>query len=170
MVITLPEIVKVGTKDREYTTLIKAIKDEFPDSIDECIPLLHPFFKIKMHFSVIFQDGLELIVYHDSDLRSRMVIPQTLRNKVKHMLHSDHRRDLIRVKQRVQQHVYWPNMMSDLKAFIEQCEYCQINMPSHPKEPLIPSEAPTYPFQQVAADYFNVSNHSYFLYVDRYLG
>ena len=46
--------------------------------------------------------------------------------------------------------------MPHLKSFIEQCEYCQIHMPSHPKEPLIPTEAPLYPFQMVAADYFEV--------------
>ena len=61
-------------------------------------------------------------------------------------------------------------MTSDLKFFIEQCVYCQVNMPSHPEEPLIPSDPPTYPFQKVAADYSKVKNHSYFVYMDRYSG
>ena len=43
---------------------------------------------------------------------------------------------------------------------------------SHPKEPLIPTEAPLYPFQMVAADYFEVGTrtHHYLVYVDRYSG
>ena len=98
MAITLPKIVKAGANSREYTTHMKAIKEGFCDSINECIPLLLPFFKVRMKFSVIFQDRLELIIYHDSYQRSQMVIPRTPRNKVKHVLHSDHRRDLIRVK------------------------------------------------------------------------
>ena len=48
--------------------------------------------------------------------------------------------------------------------------YCQVNMPSHPKEPLIPTPSPTYSFQQVAYDYFEVKGHSYLVYADRYLG
>ena len=45
-------------------------------------------------------------------------------------------------------------------------------MPSHPKEPLIPTEAPLYPSQMVAADYFEVGTrtHHYLVYVDRYSG
>ena len=60
-------------------------------------------------------------------------------------------------------------MTSDLKFFIEQCVYCQVNMPSHPKELLILSDPTAYPFQQVAADYFEVKNHSYLVYVGIYL-
>ena len=66
--------------------------------------------------------------------------------------------------------MYWPNVTKDLKFFIKQCMYCQVNMPSHPKEPLIPSDPPAYPFQKVAANYFGVKNHSYLVYVDRYTG
>ena len=53
-----------------------------------------------------------------------------------------------------------PNMTAELKALIDQCEYC-------PKEPLIPSRAPTYPFQQVPTNYFEVNNHSYLVYVNQ---
>ena len=61
-------------------------------------------------------------------------------------------------------------MAAELKSFIEQCEYCQIHMPSQQKEPLIPTKAPEYPFQMVAADYFEVEGHHYLVYVDRYTG
>ena len=104
---------------------------------------------------------LESVVYHDSDLRSRMLVPKVLRN---------HRRDLTRVKRRAQEHVYWPNMSAELKTFIDQCVHCQVNMPSHTWEPLVPTQAPVYPFQMVAADYFEVKQHSYLVYVDRYSG
>ena len=61
-------------------------------------------------------------------------------------------------------------MNSNLKSYIEQCVHCQIHMPSHPKKPLMPTEAPIYPFQKVAADYFEVKGHHYLVYVDRYSG
>merc|ERR1712239_43108 len=34
----------------------------------------------------------------------------------------------------------------------------------------IPSPSPDYPFQQVAADFFDVKGHAYLVYVDRYSG
>ena len=46
----------------------------------------------------------------------------------------------------------------------------QVHMPSHPKEPLLPTECPIYPFQKVCADYFEVKDHHYLVYVDRYSG
>ena len=58
--------------------------------------------------------------HNDSDLKTRLVIPKTLRNQVKKILHKDHRQDLTRVKKRAQEHVYWPMMNSDLKSFMLQ--------------------------------------------------
>ena len=92
--------------DKEYTVLINAIKDGFPEKIDECTSILHPFFKCKLNFSVLSQDTKKFLIYHDSDLRSQMVVPKLLWNKLNHVLHANHRRDLVRVKQRAQQHVY----------------------------------------------------------------
>ena len=99
-----------------------------------------------------------------------MLVPKPLRNRVKQILHADHRWDLTRVKRRAQEHVYWPNMSAGLKTFIDQCVHCQVNMPSHTREPLIPTQAPVYPFQMVAADYFEVKKHSYLVDVDLYSG
>ncbi len=78
---------------------------------------------------------MEVLVYHDSDMRTRLVILRTLRQRVKAILHVDHRRDLVRVKKRALEHVYWPRMSEDLKSFIDQCQFCQVHAPSHPKEP-----------------------------------
>ena len=45
-----------------------------------------------------------------------MVIPKGLKNKVKKILHADHRRNLTRAKKRAQEHVFWPSM----NAFFKQ--------------------------------------------------
>ena len=138
--------------------------------MEECIPLIQPYHKNRHNITVVKEGDNEVLVYFDSNSRSRLIKPKALRNRVKQILHADHRQDLTRVKTRAQEHVYWPHMSSNLKSFIKQCVFCQINMPSHPKEPLIPTETPSYPFQMVAADYFEVKAHSYLVYVDRYTG
>ena len=168
--VTIPELVKEGAKDDQYQAVMKAVKEGFPEKVEECSQLIQPFYKIRRNVSVVCQDDMEFLVYHDSDMRTRLVIPKLLRSRVKMILHADHRRDLARVKMRAQEHVFWPGMSVDLKSYIDQCVQCQVNMPSHQKEPLIPTAAPIYPFQMVAADFFEVQNYHYLVYVDRYSG
>ena len=170
MAVTWDKIVRAGAKDNEYLVVKKAILEGFPEKPEECIPLIQPFYKNRLNQSVVVEDQLEVVVYHDSNLRLRMLIPKPLRNRVYQILHTDHRRDLTRVKRRAQEHVYWPNMAAELKTFIYQCVHCQVNMPSHVREPLVPTKAPVYSFQIVACDYFEVDQHSYMVYVDRYRG
>ena len=154
--VTIPELVHEGAKEKQYKAVMKAVKEGFPDRAEECTQLIQPFFKIRLNILVVCQDDMEFLVYHNSDMRTRLVVPKSLRNRVKMILHADHRRDPSRVKKRVQEYVFWPEMSKDLKSYIDQCKHCQIHMPSHPKEPLIPTEAPLNPFQKVAADFFEV--------------
>ena len=91
MAITWDEIVRASAQDREYSAVKKAILEGFPEKLEECIPLIQPFYKNRRNLSVVVKDKLEVVVYHDSDLRSRMLIPKPLRNRVKQILHADHR-------------------------------------------------------------------------------
>ena len=119
MAVTWEEIVRAREKNGDYMAVKKAVLDGFPEKLEECIPLIQPFHKNRLNLSMVVEDKLEVVVYYDSDLRSRMLIPKSLRNQVKHILHADHRRDLTRVKRRAQEHMYWPTMMADLKQFID---------------------------------------------------
>ena len=139
----------------------KAVLEGFPKEVEDCTPLLLPYHKNRRNITVVVEDENEVLVYYDSESRSRLIIPRPLRNRVKQVLHANHRRDLVRVKARAQEPAYWPNIVSDLKLFIDQCTQFQIGMPSHPKEPLVPSPPPDYPFQKVASDFFDVKGHAY---------
>ena len=139
MAVTMEEIARVGKEDKEYTALKKAVLDGFPEKLEDCIPLIQPYHKNRHDITVVKEYNNEILVYFDSASRSRLIIPKALRNQVKQVLHTDHRRDLTCVKARAQEYMYWPTMVSDLKSFMEQCMFCQVNMPSHPKEPLVPT-------------------------------
>ena len=91
MAITWEEIIKASEKDAEYMAVKKAVLDGFPEKLEECIPLIQAYHKNRLNLSVVVEDKLEVIVYYDSDHRSRMLIPKSLRNRVKHILHADHR-------------------------------------------------------------------------------
>ena len=170
--VTIPELAQEGAKDPQYTAVLEAIKSDkgFPEKEEECPQNIVPFFQVRRSISIITQDELEVLTFTDCKGRTRLVVPKSLRGRVKAILHADHRRDLAQVRMRAEQHMYWPRMFEDLKSFIEQCKFCQIHAPSHQKEPLQPTKAPEYPFQQVAADFFEVKSFSYLVYVDRYSG
>merc|ERR1712082_28712 len=98
MAITITEIAKVGKEDKVYTALKKAVLEGFPEKLEDCIPLIQPYHKNRYNITVVKEDNNEVLVYFDSALRSRLIIPKALRNRVKHVLHADHRRDLTCVK------------------------------------------------------------------------
>lgn len=169
-VVTLEDIARSGKADPEYSALTEAIVGGFPEKKEECQPILAPFLKDSKRLTIVKEGNTEVVVFHDSEARQRIFVPRELRSRIKRNIHSDHRRDLVRVKQKAEQHVYWPNMGNELRSYIEQCNFCQVNRPSLQKEPLTQSPAPEYPFQHVAADYFEVAGHHYLVYVDRYSG
>ena len=71
---------------------------------------------------------------------------------------------------RARQSIYWPGIERDINNHIKACQQCREVVPSYLKEPLIPSPISEYPFQQVAADLFEINGNKYLAYVDRLTG
>ena len=90
--VTIEEVVRAGLKDPEYTALKAAIQQGFPEKKEECPPILTPYYNHRINITVVSQNDQEFLVFNDSKLKSRMIIPKALRNKVKKILHADHRR------------------------------------------------------------------------------
>ena len=63
---------------------------------------------------MVSNNDMELLVFYDSKVRLRLIIPKSLRNRIKKILHEDHRKDLTRINMRARKHVYWPKMASCL--------------------------------------------------------
>lgn len=74
------------------------------------------------------------------------------------------------MKNRAAASVYWPGLNRDISNYRNNCRTCNANGPSLPKEPLIQSSAPEWPFQNVCGDYFFLEAHSYLVVVDQYSG
>ena len=63
--------------------------------------------------------------------------------------------------------VWWPGITTGIKNLIYRCREC-IEHSIQPREPLIPSPLPTYPWQKVGADLFELKGANYLLVVDYY--
>ena len=81
MAVTWEEIVKAGESDKEYSAVKKAVLEGFPEKLEDCIPLIQAFHKNRHNLSVVVEDKLEVVVYHNSDLRTRMLIPKFLQEQ-----------------------------------------------------------------------------------------
>ena len=71
---------------------------------------------------------------------------------------------------RARQSVYWPGMDRDIQQHASDCRDCRGIAPSPPPEPLIMTDPPEYPFQQVVADLFEKEGYQYLAYADRLTG
>ena len=99
--------------------------------------------------------------------RERIFVPVNLRKKVLATLHSSHQGETGMLL-RAERDVFWPGMAQDIKKMRAQCNTCNIYAPSQPSMPPIQPEVPTYPFQHICSDYFQLHGIEFCVVVDRF--
>ena len=93
-----------------------------------------------------------------------IVIPRPLRKEVMTKIHLGHQ-GIVRCRVHAATSVWWPGSARDMEEFIQSCPECQKNMPPS-KEPLLPTELPTHPWERVASDLFVLGISNYLLVAD----
>ena len=76
------------------------------------------------------------IIYHN-----RLVIPSSLWSEVLERIHDGHQ-GVTRCRERANMSVWWPGISRDIQSKVSGCEFCQDNLPSQRKEPLITMPLP----------------------------
>ena len=64
--------------------------------------------------------------------------------------------------------VYWPNINADIEQMCKQCNLCQQHQSQNKRQPMLPYEIPTKPWQHIATDIFQIRDKFYLLTVDLY--
>ncbi|UYV65559.1 K02A2.6-like, partial [Cordylochernes scorpioides] len=62
--------------------------------------------------------------------------------------------------------IYWPGMNKEIEELINNCSICQQTSRENFKEPMLPHQAPEYPWQKVGIDIFQIESSKYLLIVD----
>ena len=107
----------------------------------------------------------ELTVYKDLLLhRSCIVVPKCLQHITIAKIHEGHQ-GILRCQTRARSSVWWPRIQHDISNMIKQCPTC-VKKSTPPKEPLIPTELPLYPWQKIATDLFVLKSVNYLVVVD----
>ena len=161
-VIALDRLKNVCSADNEYKLLAETVQQGFPSSRQGTIPDLRTYWEMGQQSRL---STLGPIVLMDK----RLIIPKLLRKPILQSLHSAHQ-GCIGMKARANQAVYWPGLNSSIKNFRMSCVTCISIAPSQPKEPMIMSPPPAYPYQEICGDYFELEGRAYLTIVDRYSG
>ncbi|UYV70568.1 K02A2.6-like, partial [Cordylochernes scorpioides] len=96
---------------------------------------------------------------------NKLLIPKTQRNDILKILHASHQgiNNTIALAKRS---IYWPGMNKEIEELINNCSICQQTSRANLKEPMLPHQAPDYPWQKVGIDIFQIESLKYLLIVD----
>lgn len=144
--------------DEEYQLVCQHVATGFPANRNLMDPRVRNFWSVRNRLSLT---GSILM------MDDRLVIPKALRRRIVNNLHSAHQ-GITSMLNRASQSLYWPGMVADIRNRRLNCERCNELASSQPKEPIILTDPPVYPFQKICADYFSLGQHSYLTVVDRF--
>ena len=99
----------------------------------------------------------------------RIVIPEGLRKQILSILHAAHQ-GVSGMLSRTCSAVYWPKLYEDIRKTRDSCGTCNSTAPSHSNMPPVTPDTPSYPFQHISTDYFQLNNQHFCVIVDRYSG
>ncbi|PIK37700.1 hypothetical protein BSL78_25470 [Apostichopus japonicus] len=97
---------------------------------------------------------------------SRIIIPSSLRLEVLDFIHEGHQ-GIVKCRERAKQSVWWPGISSQIGDLVYKCHTCA-HQAREVKEPMMPSQFPSRPWERVAADLYYLQDSTYLLVVDYY--
>ena len=155
--ITLCTLQEYCQADSQYQKLLQKVKNRsFAENATIEEPLVKEFYNVRDRLSIIN----DFVMYSFEGNTPRLVIPKKLRHQIVLNLRAANQVSISMIA-RARQVVYSPGMDRDINNHIELCPDCREIAPSKPNEPLIPVPVPDYPFQNVAADLFEINTTWY---------
>ena len=138
--------------------MISVIQSGWPHAKHELDPVLKPFWDHRDELSVTNNLVLK---------GQRIVIPFAMQSMILKKLHAAHQ-GMVRTKQLARDLVFWPGINGQIEDMVSRCSLCQTFRNYQAKEPLLPLEAPSEPWSQVAVDLFTHDDKKFVIIVDYY--
>ena len=90
----------------------------------------------------------------------RIVVPPSMRPAMLKQVHDSHL-FIVKSKQRGKESLYWPGMSKQIEDLVSDCPMCDEVDRKSPKEPLISTKTPSFPWEQVASDILEFKSEHY---------
>ena len=96
---------------------------------------------------------------------NRTVIPKTLQNEMKTLLHNGHF-SIVKIKNRTREIMFCPGMNNGIENIVRTCDLCQKYHKRRRRETFIIHKIPDIPWTKVGTDLFEIYSKSYLTVVD----
>ena len=97
------------------------------------------------------------------------MIPSSLRKSMKQKVHAGHI-GINSSLRRARDLIYWPQMSTDIRHYVETCGVCATYGDKQPAESMVMTETPDLPWQKVGTDLFSWSGRDYMVTTDYHSG
>ena len=154
----MEEVKEETAKGETLQLLFRQVIQGWPEEGKKIVPALRSYCPLREDISV--EDGLIL-------LGSHVKVPEPLRGNILQQIHGGHF-GIEKCKLRAKSCVYWPSMYKEIDNLVNTCCICQKYHNSKQKEPTIPSEIPSRPWQTQSADLFCIQQLWFLIVVDYY--
>uniref|UniRef100_A0A8C5PPV9 Gypsy retrotransposon integrase-like protein 1 n=1 Tax=Leptobrachium leishanense TaxID=445787 RepID=A0A8C5PPV9_9ANUR len=142
----------------ELSCLQRIIRQGWPDHRHDLPNELQPYWDSRSQ--LVVSDG---VVYKGLCI----VVPPSMQAHTLKLIHQSHL-GIVKSKQRAREVLYWPGMSSVIEQMVKNCGKCADFQNKLPRQPLRPTETPSFPFEEVASDLFEFEGTHYILLVDYY--
>ena len=132
--------------------------NKWPNDKKLCHELVKPYFHVRDEIH-----SLNEIVFKGECL----LIPKSMRKEIIEKVHKGHL-GVNKCLSLLKEVAFWPNMTSDVKNKIENCEICLRNSNNNRKQPLMNHEPVTLPFEKVGIDLAEFDGKKLLVVVDYY--
>ena len=151
---------KTASLDQNYQLVLAALKDH---KKIENLPAWHPAKAFKNDWGRLsIAEGLIALDSY------RLVVPHSIQPQIIKACHSMHG-GIVKTRTYARSKYYWPQMNRELATAVENCQKCQLFLPSQSPEPLIPMLASS-PMQVIDTDMFESHHIDYIIAADRFSG
>ena len=140
----VPTVKGVIGEDPTLQLLIQQLMEGMPEHVRQVPNDLKPFWQLRDDLSI--EHGCVLF-------QGRFYIPHAHRLHCLKTLHQGHT-GLTKMRLRAQTSMYLIGIGKQIEDHVSYCEPCQICSRSQQKEPAIPLEAPSRPWQKLGMDLF----------------
>lgn len=146
-------------KDLELMTLKDTVLSGWPENKKQLNPQITHYWNFRDEIS--YFDGLML-------KGEKVIIPKSMQKSVIEQIHQKSHLGINKCINRLKDVFFWSGMSAQIKDIVSQCAICNEFRGAQQKEPMIPHEVPTKPWEICATDLFELDRETYIVIADTY--
>ena len=154
----MQQLQQATSKGPQLQALMSVIQQGWPDEHQNCQRNISEYWNFRDELSIV--DGITF-------KGEKILVPTALHPTMLEKVHSNHL-GVKKTKQRARDVLFWSEMGTEIHNTVASCPICATKRPSNPKEPLLPHNISSCPWQKIATDIFTWDKKDYLITVDFY--